>query len=34
MSRGDALRVHFDNFDLDEAGARLRCDGTPVALAP
>src|SRR5262245_25245954 len=33
-SRGPALRVQFDTFELDEADARLRRDGTPIALAP
>src|SRR5690349_6720235 len=33
-SRGTALRVQFDTFELDEADARLRREGTPVALAP
>ena len=32
--RGPALRVQFDTFELDEVDARLRRDGTPVALAP
>ena len=27
-------RLRFDRFDLDEAEARLTCDGEPVALAP
>jgi DNA-binding winged helix-turn-helix (wHTH) protein len=27
-------RLHFDRFDLDEAEARLTCDGQPIALAP
>ena len=26
--------LRFDRFELDEADARLRCDGQPVALAP
>jgi DNA-binding winged helix-turn-helix (wHTH) protein len=26
--------VRFDRFELDEADARLTCDGLPVALAP
>src|SRR5690349_4832492 len=33
-SRGPTLRVQFDTFELDEADARLRRDGTPVPLAP
>jgi DNA-binding winged helix-turn-helix (wHTH) protein/tetratricopeptide (TPR) repeat protein len=28
------VRLRFDRFELDEANARLLCDGTPVALAP
>ena len=28
------VRVRFDRFELDEANARLLCDGTAVALAP
>jgi len=28
------VRVRFDNFELDEANARLLRDGTPVAVAP
>src|SRR4029453_11317437 len=27
-------RLRFDRFELDEAEARLRCAGEPVALAP
>ena len=27
-------RLHFDRFELDEADARLECDGEAVALAP
>jgi DNA-binding winged helix-turn-helix (wHTH) protein len=27
-------RLHFDRFELDEADARLECDGRPIALAP
>jgi DNA-binding winged helix-turn-helix (wHTH) protein len=27
-------RLHFDRFELDEADARLECDGSPIALAP
>jgi DNA-binding winged helix-turn-helix (wHTH) protein len=27
-------RLHFDRFELDEADARLTCDGEPVAIAP
>ena len=27
-------RLRFDRFELDEAEARLTCDGEPVALAP
>ena len=33
-ARNPTLRVRFDTFDLDEADARLRKDGAPVALAP
>ena len=29
-----AARLRFDHFELDEADARLTCDGRPVALAP
>src|SRR6185295_17682312 len=29
-----ALRVRFDAFELDEADARLRREGAPLALAP
>jgi len=29
-----AARLRFHNFELDEAEARLKCDGQPVALAP
>ena len=28
------LRSRFDRFELDEANARLLCDGSPIALAP
>src|SRR5262252_4539315 len=28
------VHVRFDAFELDEANARLLCDGKPVALAP
>jgi DNA-binding winged helix-turn-helix (wHTH) protein len=27
-------RLHFDRFELDEADARLECDGEAIALAP
>jgi len=27
-------RLRFDRFELDEADARLECDGSPIALAP
>jgi DNA-binding winged helix-turn-helix (wHTH) protein len=27
-------RLRFDRFELDEAEARLTCDGQPIALAP
>ena len=27
-------RLHFDRFELDEADARLECEGEAVALAP
>ena len=29
-----AVRLRFDRFELDEADARLKCGGQPVALAP
>jgi DNA-binding winged helix-turn-helix (wHTH) protein len=28
------VRARFDRFELDEAEARLTCDGEPIALAP
>src|SRR5262245_36504285 len=34
MGQATSLRLHFDAFELDEADARLRRDGKPVALAP
>src|SRR5262245_66663135 len=34
MGQSDALRLRFDAFDLDEADARLKRDGRPVALPP
>jgi DNA-binding winged helix-turn-helix (wHTH) protein/tetratricopeptide (TPR) repeat protein len=34
MGQSSALRLRFDAFDLDEADARLRRDGKPVALPP
>src|SRR5262245_30949660 len=34
MGQARSLRLHFDAFGLDEADARLRRDGKPVALAP
>jgi DNA-binding winged helix-turn-helix (wHTH) protein len=34
MSPGGVQRVRFDGFELDEANARLTCDGRPLALAP
>jgi DNA-binding winged helix-turn-helix (wHTH) protein len=34
MSPGGIQRVKFDAFELDEANARLTCDGRPLALAP
>src|SRR5215510_6256073 len=34
MSQANTLRVRFDDFELDEADARLKRAGTPVALAP
>src|SRR5262245_57215755 len=34
MGQSDALRLRFDAFDLDEADARLKRDGKPVALPP
>ena len=34
MGQSSALRLRFDSFDLDEADARLKRDGKPVALPP
>jgi DNA-binding winged helix-turn-helix (wHTH) protein len=34
MRQSTALRLRFDSFDLDEADARLKRDGKPVALPP
>lgn len=34
MGQSTALRLRFDAFDLDEADARLKRDGKPVALPP
>src|SRR5262245_12435591 len=34
MEPVDALRLRFDTFELDEADARLKREGIPVALAP
>src|SRR5690349_3524492 len=34
MSPVNNLKLRFDAFELDEADARLRRDGKPVALAP
>ncbi|HKE96702.1 MAG TPA: AAA family ATPase, partial [Povalibacter sp.] len=34
MSQANTLRVRFDAFELDEADARLKRDGVPIALAP
>jgi DNA-binding winged helix-turn-helix (wHTH) protein/tetratricopeptide (TPR) repeat protein len=34
MGQPDTLRLRFDAFDLDEADARLKRDGKPVALPP
>jgi DNA-binding winged helix-turn-helix (wHTH) protein/tetratricopeptide (TPR) repeat protein len=34
MGQTGALRLRFDAFDLDEADARLKRDGKPVALPP
>lgn len=34
MGQGGTLRLRFDAFELDEADARLKRDGVPVALAP
>ena len=34
MGQQSTLRLRFDAFELDEADARLRRDGKPVALAP
>ncbi|HYM35020.1 MAG TPA: AAA family ATPase, partial [Steroidobacteraceae bacterium] len=34
MEQIDSLRLRFDAFELDEADARLKRDGVPIALAP
>jgi len=34
QAESSVARLRFDRFELDEADARLRCDGEPVALAP
>lgn len=34
MGQSTALRLRFDTFELDEADARLKRDGKPVALPP
>jgi DNA-binding winged helix-turn-helix (wHTH) protein/tetratricopeptide (TPR) repeat protein len=34
MGQASTLRLRFDAFDLDEADARLKRDGKPVALPP
>jgi DNA-binding winged helix-turn-helix (wHTH) protein/tetratricopeptide (TPR) repeat protein len=34
MGQTNSLKLRFDAFELDEADARLRRDGQPVALAP
>src|SRR6185503_21247268 len=34
MVSSPALQLRFDSFELDEADARLKRDGRPVALAP
>jgi DNA-binding winged helix-turn-helix (wHTH) protein/tetratricopeptide (TPR) repeat protein len=34
MGQAAALKLRFDAFDLDEADARLKRDGKPVALPP
>lgn len=34
MGQLNAIRLRFDAFDLDEADARLKRDGKPVALPP
>src|SRR6186997_1517934 len=34
MGQSTAIKLTFDAFDLDEADARLRRDGKPVALPP
>ena len=34
MGQNSTLQLRFGAFELDEAAARLRCDGKPVALAP
>lgn len=34
MCPGGVQRVRFDAFELDEANARLTCDGRRLALAP
>ncbi|MGZ9006117.1 MAG: winged helix-turn-helix domain-containing protein [Burkholderiales bacterium] len=31
---GSTARLRFDDFELDEAEARLKCGGQPLALAP
>ena len=33
-SNPNPVHVHFDEFELDEANARLLCNGRAVALAP
>ena len=32
--RDQTLRIRFDGFELNEADARLRCNGAPIPLAP
>src|SRR5690349_17567152 len=34
MGQSNAIRLRFDAFELDEADARLKLDGKPVALPP
>ena len=34
MGQVNSLQLRFDAFELDEADARLKRDGKPVALPP
>ena len=34
MGQANSLQLRFDAFELDEADARLKRDGKPVALPP